>query len=332
MVEVFSKSYGKEIKIHDIKNVENILEAVLSAVSLSITTKISEAAIMVSSLENSNEKKYKLIKKEPKWDKLNEICVTFLNYGIMESIDDIIQREFTIPLPLQYESIKIALNPFAKGGDRLAYYGKSFTKNGIKDQIFKEYLSFNNKDNISINYKIPNEISTIASFFAQKFDKKIKNAIGEDEPRLSFLKIKNIRIREKDENGKEKIRYMCAENRFRDNDKFQKFTNNATFFMTEANAKKDGINLKYIEMLLAFSHFTYQESNGYLMIVDLQGVINHNENGSKKFILTDPSIHCKNLLRFGKTNFGENGMKTFFEQHQCNSYCQKLGFAFDNKK
>uniref|UniRef100_A0A914Y8K6 Alpha-type protein kinase domain-containing protein n=1 Tax=Panagrolaimus superbus TaxID=310955 RepID=A0A914Y8K6_9BILA len=139
-------------------------------------------------------------------------------------------------------------------------------------------------------------------------------------------------MRETDENGKEKIRYLCAENRFRDSDKFHKFTNNATFFMTEANAKKEGIDLKLIEMLLAFSHFTYQESNGYLMIVDLQGVINCNEDGSNNLILTDPSIHSKNLLRFGKTNFGEKGMKNFFDEHRCNYFCKLLGFAFDNAK
>uniref|UniRef100_A0A914YMX6 Uncharacterized protein n=1 Tax=Panagrolaimus superbus TaxID=310955 RepID=A0A914YMX6_9BILA len=90
----------------------------------------------------------------------------------MESIDEIIKREFTLSMPLQYNSIKIASDPFAKGGDRLAYYGKIFSKNGVKDQVFKEYLSLNNKDNISINYKIPNEISTIASYFALKFEKK----------------------------------------------------------------------------------------------------------------------------------------------------------------
>uniref|UniRef100_A0AC34FKG4 Alpha-type protein kinase domain-containing protein n=1 Tax=Panagrolaimus sp. ES5 TaxID=591445 RepID=A0AC34FKG4_9BILA len=294
---------------------------------------ISEAAAIMC-FEESNEREYKIVEKEPNWDKLNEILATVLNYELMESIEEITQREFTLLMPLQFDSIKIAPNPFAKGGDRLAYFGKMITKNGIKDQVFKEYLSVNNKDNISINYKIPNEISTIASFFAQKFNKKIKNAIEEGyQTRISFLKIKTIRMRENDENGKEKIRYLCAENRFCDNEKFYKFTNNATFFMTESNAKKNGIDLKLIEMLLAFSHFTYQESNGYLMIVDLQGVINQNEDGTKKLVLTDPSIHCKNLLRFGKTNFGEKGMKNFFDQHRCNSFCKLLGHAFkDNTK
>ncbi|CAB4386700.1 unnamed protein product [Rhizophagus irregularis] len=56
--------------------------------------------------------------------------------------------------------------------------------------------------------------------------------------------------------------------------------------------------------LEAFVHFTYEYTKGYLVVCDLQG-IEHND----EFLLTDPAIHCINPLRFGRTNFGKEGIK-----------------------
>ncbi|KAL4477127.1 hypothetical protein ABPG72_008861 [Tetrahymena utriculariae] len=63
------------------------------------------------------------------------------------------------------------------------------------------------------------------------------------------------------------------------------------------------------------SHFSYQKTEGYLMIVDLQGVGN---------MLTDPQIHCLDICRFGDGNLGYSGMFKFFLNHQCNQYCEGL--------
>lgn len=35
------------------------------------------------------------------------------------------------------------------------------------------------------------------------------------------------------------------------------------------------------------------------------------------YVLTDPCIHCKDD-KFGTTNFGEAGMRSFFKTHRCN--------------
>ncbi|KAI1699975.1 alpha-kinase family domain-containing protein [Ditylenchus destructor] len=56
------------------------------------------------------------------------------------------------------------------------------------------------------------------------------------------------------------------------------------------------------------------------MVVDLQGIISTDESGRKTLELTDPAIHCIDLTRFGKTNFGFEGMKTFFGRHLCYKY------------
>lgn len=60
------------------------------------------------------------------------------------------------------------------------------------------------------------------------------------------------------------------------------------------------------------SHFSWQVTQGYLMIVDLQGVGN---------VLTDPQIHCLDKSRFGKGNLGEAGILMFFQSHECSQHC-----------
>lgn len=61
----------------------------------------------------------------------------------------------------------------------------------------------------------------------------------------------------------------------------------------------------------AFSHFSYQFTEGYLIIVDLQGVGGY---------LTDPQIHCLDGDKFGQGNLGYTGIVKFFLTHKCNKH------------
>ena len=56
------------------------------------------------------------------------------------------------------------------------------------------------------------------------------------------------------------------------------------------------MDVKYGEMMQAFSHFSYHHSRGQYVICDLQGGTNGNS-----VILTDPAIQSRNK-RFTKTN------------------------------
>ena len=58
------------------------------------------------------------------------------------------------------------------------------------------------------------------------------------------------------------------------------------------------------EWLLRFSLWTYEKTDGYLMVSDLQGVLTE-----KGYVLTDPVILCKDELRFGTTNMGPEAME-----------------------
>nr|XP_020645729.1 transient receptor potential cation channel subfamily M member 7 [Pogona vitticeps] len=74
------------------------------------------------------------------------------------------------------------------------------------------------------------------------------------------------------------------------------------------------------EVMLAFSHWTYEYTRGELLVLDLQGV---GEN------LTDPSVIKAEEKRssdmvFGPANLGEDAIKNFRAKHHCNSCCRKL--------
>uniref|UniRef100_A0A8C8K5N5 non-specific serine/threonine protein kinase n=1 Tax=Oncorhynchus tshawytscha TaxID=74940 RepID=A0A8C8K5N5_ONCTS len=83
------------------------------------------------------------------------------------------------------------------------------------------------------------------------------------------------------------------------------------------------------EMLLAFSHWTYQYSCRELLVLDLQGV------GSE---LTDPSViraedkRYSDDMVFGPSNLGDAAIHSFVNKHTCNSCCENLGLSGERKE
>lgn len=77
----------------------------------------------------------------------------------------------------------------------------------------------------------------------------------------------------------------------------------------------------------AFAHWTWEKSEGTILISDIQGV-----KSSTHYLLTDPSIHSnKDLLDqvvdFGETDLGLEGMIKFFLTNEYNSLCQALSLT-----
>jgi Alpha-kinase family len=91
------------------------------------------------------------------------------------------------------------------------------------------------------------------------------------------------------------------------NGDYQKYNNNNGGFINTS---------KYAKLAQTLSHFSWQYTKGYMMIVDLQGV---------EGLLTDPQIHCLDLEKFGRGNMGYFGMLMFFSSHRCNRHCKSLG-------
>lgn len=89
---------------------------------------------------------------------------------------------------------------------------------------------------------------------------------------------------------------------------FLRFTNNM-----------DKVSTDRITTVLAYGHFSWHYTRGNVMVVDLQGV--KTEGG---LLLTDPALH-RRIQRGGHTDYGTEGMKLFFKNHNCNPICQSMG-------
>ena len=75
------------------------------------------------------------------------------------------------------------------------------------------------------------------------------------------------------------------------------------------------------ETLPAFSHWSWVETKGNLLVCDLQGVYNDDKTG---YQLTDPAINSTEL-KYGKTDIGNIGIHNFFDSHICTPVCKSLG-------
>jgi myosin-heavy-chain kinase len=72
----------------------------------------------------------------------------------------------------------------------------------------------------------------------------------------------------------------------------------------------------------AFSHFSHYVSAGTFVVVDVQGITD--TNGTDFY--TDPQIHTRgDQPSFGKGDLRDQGIRKFFETHECNSICHALG-------
>lgn len=89
-------------------------------------------------------------------------------------------------------------------------------------------------------------------------------------------------------------------------------------FMKWSNNTGRVCQKNYSAILDAFSHWTYDITKGFLLVVDLQGV-----ELKDSYVLTDPSINCMEQ-RFGGTNIGEVGTELFFSMHECGELCKQM--------
>ena len=84
---------------------------------------------------------------------------------------------------------------------------------------------------------------------------------------------------------------------------YEKFTSNAGHITADS------------DLAQAFSHYTFQQSGGEILVSDIQGV---------KTTLTDPQIHSEDVDRFGRGNLRTKGMDMFFSSHICSDICRAL--------
>ncbi|KAI1699718.1 alpha-kinase family domain-containing protein [Ditylenchus destructor] len=313
MIELFSEAMGSEIEVFDIKEIEKLVDCVVSSVS--IGTSIHPAM-------RAKQQILKIAKAIPNWSKVPIFKGVFLSFEMPETVIEVISDMSMTPKRPTKAKIQIAENPFAHGSERKVFYGRDLTGNTPIDIVLKEYIR-QNADTASrsaaVPYEIATQMQTIAAYLAYAFTDCLQKMAGIVYD-IKFLKVQVVSIEIKPGEN----RYLSCERRYGSDSKFLRFSNNADYEMLESTCKVNDLNFDIVEQLMAFSHWTYQISGGYLMVVDLQGIKSTDENGRTTLELTDPAIHCTDLTRFGRTNMGPEGMKIFFARHKCNKFCQGM--------
>ena len=289
--EMLLKCGGREMTIHTF-NADRpplIDEAVFRLISSSISSSLKK----LSSVDKTTRKieEFLLVKGVPNWDELKLFSVKVSkNKGTLVS------------LPTTPKAVKRAIHPFAKGGTRLAY--RAYFPEENRHIVMKKFLiKYDDQPCIKRHIEIA-IIQATAKAYAKKFCQEKPSDIGVP---LGFTSC-DIMVWEEDMDATQ--RYFSYEP-YIDGDYTKFNTNTGT-----VAPGSDPVN----ETCQAFSHYTWVESNEALVVCDIQGV-----KREHKVILTDPAIHCKDVLIYGDTNFGARGIRNFFKSHRCNKICTRMG-------
>lgn len=202
------------------------------------------------------------------------------------------------------KSYKMSGNVIGLGTFRKCYQiwdsdGKYIAKVPVSDQKKGSSAIWGMQDEL--------KLTTIGEYFAMKFSEKLQCLVSFLPSYIFELSEANLRKFPLFKGNK----FIIAE-KFLEG-KYVKYNNNNGWVNEESPESK---------LMQAFSHFTYHESKGWLMIVDLQGAL----SPEGRIMLTDPAAHsCIPAMAFGETNNGIRGMADFFLTHKCSQFCEKLG-------
>lgn len=204
--------------------------------------------------------------------------------------------------------VKICNRPFAIGESRYSFYMVDPKNQKPVNLVAKlpKYLDESKYDLENLRSTLDNFI--YASFMVNEFNEKIKDIVKDNRLLLKVIlsQIYEINVNETPK-MKYKIpyKYYCTEEFIEG--KYNKFGVDNNLL-----GKVVGESIMITE---AFSHFSWQVSNGYLVVMDSEAITG---------LLTKPQIHCLNSNKFGKNNKGYEGILRFFLSHSCNKYCQHL--------
>ncbi|GAM27559.1 hypothetical protein SAMD00019534_107350 [Acytostelium subglobosum LB1] len=184
--------------------------------------------------------------------------------------------------------VTIEKAPFAKGSCRTAHKLKDWSKPGM--ELVGKFSS--NKKTTRDSYFTDVLMQTFCSKWAEKF-----NESKPPKP-ITFLPTYVYELIDHPPPYP-----VCGGEPFIEGE-YKKHNNNSGYVNSEARNTPQ-----------AFSHFSYENSNHELLIVDIQGVND---------FYTDPQIHTKSGSGFGDGNLGETGFHKFLQSHKCNAVCDFL--------
>ncbi|KAJ2904952.1 hypothetical protein MKZ38_006817 [Zalerion maritima] len=218
-------------------------------------------------------------------------------------LDDMMESDDNIKLSTTDLTIHRRSNPFAQGAMRVASYARtSASTNRLVVKSFK-------KEGKDITHLADDmRCQALCKAFALEF-----SALAGEENSVDFIVASCLKPKVLGGRASRPRAMKCLSlEPFIEGD-YIKYNSNGGW-VNDESCFIDPFN----QTAQAFSHFTFERSQGRFLISDLQGV------GQ---VLTDPAVHTKDPERFklADTNLGEAGFKFFFSTHKCNGICAKLG-------
>ncbi|CAF0997399.1 unnamed protein product [Brachionus calyciflorus] len=269
MIEEFNKELP-QFQIKSLKLSKNMTGLVAQT--------IQESILKTSRLNGSNNVIKVRELNAPDWSSLKGFKKYNADYFTAVYLKNFEQIRECLTFEKHNPVVWIGENPFSQGVLRYAY--PCVVDMGDIDNecylncVIKESVYSNPEFNTRKFHEDNIQVQLIASFLAHKFTQL------NSEFKIRFLEVDLIRVHETG------VYYSIEE--FSEGE-FKKWMNNEGNLNQEEN----------VDVLCAFSHWTYQATDEYLMITDLQGF----SFRDKEFILTDPAIICSSEPnRFGKTN------------------------------
>eukprot|EP01039_Chlorochromonas_danica_P011803 gene11803-13285_t len=304
-----------------------LMNVVYETVVNSISQSLSRTWRVLAPRELEDFLSAKLDLNEPDWHGLEVEDITTYNMIVPCCQDNMSIKEVVSgnndrcveDKPIISRFCKVANRPFAVGGLHLTYYGKIVIMseeegedcNKVERDVVLRFLPKNDK-------RLPCEqflsCYSTASFMAKEFNKMLDEVNPDrDWPRIQYVEANIIQLMTRWPNPP----YVICEDRLPSGTAlFEKYNSNTGYCAPNPTLRQN----THHEIIQAFSHWSYEVSDEHLMVVSCQGAFVNNT-----FLLTDPAIHCLNVLQYGESNLGEKGFEYFFRSHRCSKYCGFIG-------
>ena len=316
MIQEFDKELennGRKITLYKLDRAEDLLDKFTTSVTMTIAN--TKSMTMSHPGGTSSVLKDKIINKsnlifEPSKLKEHDAEIITLEFsGDLGTFKELMNQYTKKITPVQKldsfikmrrENTKVLLceQPFSKGNLRFAYTGlvkrgTEFEKVVAKNSLYKD----DQKDTYQYN-KQAIILQVVAKYLADKFIK--------DSSSLMSIKFLNVQIMQLLDTGE----YFSIEEYL--DGKFDKWSNNLGYVNEN----------EYSYTLDAFSHWTWVNTNKYLVVTDLQGLRQEKKEREGTYILTDPAISCVDR-QFTSTDLGIFGIDKYFKLHRCNYHCTR---------
>jgi hypothetical protein len=312
MVNEFNRIMGGSgfVETIEIKDAASMMRSVTTSVTDTMYTSLSSSFGITDGKDKKIDRALlEFDKSEPRWRSVSVETIHKYRMALPASIDALVGTPPTcfverVPANIQ---VRVVPLPFDAGGVRVVHKAKEERSGEVV--VHKTPLAMTTRDKVRERFE-SQYVSThaAATLLAREFMRVKPGSFAG----LQYVDLHLIQYLERDGTP-----YCIQEPMI--SGRYEKYSNNSGLVVPSPT--KYGVNHDVVQ---AFSHWTHHVTGGFMCVVDCQGVYSESE---KMFTLTDPAIHCEDVLRYRPTNLQRNGIRRFFATHKCNDCCRALGLS-----